>query len=98
MPNIFDKERMRPKFLGGQYTSKITEKADSKVKNYLIGQCSTREGNDIIEQYYGQKNYLKTELDNLYKTKTGSPIRGTRKQADDKAFALPEIENDSAKN
>lgn len=49
MPPIFDKERMRPKFLGGQYTSKINDKSESKVKNYLIGQCSTREGNDIVE-------------------------------------------------
>ena len=52
MPPIFDKERMRPKFLGGQYTSKINDKSESKVKNYLIGQCSTREGNDIVEQYF----------------------------------------------
>lgn len=52
MPPIFDREQMRPKFLGGQYTSKINDKSESKVKNYLIGQCSTREGNDIVEQYF----------------------------------------------
>jgi hypothetical protein len=41
---------------------------------------------------------LRTELENIYKTKTGSPARGGRKQGDDKTLLLPEIENSSEQN
>lgn len=38
MPLLMENDLLRPKFLGGHFTSKITDNAQSAVKEFLLGQ------------------------------------------------------------
>ena len=86
----------RPKVLGGQYTNKMTEKAQSTVKEFLSGQTRNPDQDhcEIVENYYRNKMRLRNNLDNIYKSKCGSPNRRQRDKKEE--LQLPVIEQQSA--